>query len=198
MTDTSPEATTPAPAPRRRRPIVIALGVLVLVLLALAAWVATRPPSPTGDRDLALSGVLSYGGPEGWPVAKEPAAQPSIEGTEPGAQWTERDGKPVLLGDNGFTVLWATTPATAQACADLAEWAGKRMDPAAAPDVTASCPSAIASPPGDARIISSYGTPPGEHGRYLFSAWVGPLDGQTALWAGLTYEGPSDTANALR
>jgi hypothetical protein len=114
------------------------------------------------------------------------------------AQRAERDGKPVLLRDNEFMVTWATAPATAADCATLAEWAGKRMAPQAASDVTESCPDAVAGKPDEARIISSYGTEPGEHGRYLFSAWVGPLEGQNALFASIGYEGPSDTVKALR
>ncbi|GIF06688.1 hypothetical protein [Actinoplanes siamensis] len=170
--------TTPA---RKRRPLVIAAGVLVLAVLALAAWVLTRPSSPAGERDRALRGVLEQGGPEGWTPARDPAV--------PGS-WTEQDGRPVLLGDDGFTVVWSTSPATAQSCAALAAWATGRIAGAAGSDVAASCPAALRDAAGGANPFSSYRTEAGEHGRYLFSARLG---GDT-LYAGLTYEGP----NALR
>jgi hypothetical protein len=191
VTEPSPEPAVETPAPRRRRPILIALAVVAVVVLGLVAWAATQPPSETGDRDLALAGVLDYGGPEGWQLTREPSAQPRLDGVEADAQWVERDGDPVLLSSNGFSVMWVTAPATPEACRDLAGWAGRRMAPEAASDVLASCPAAVAGKPGDVAIVSSYGTEAGEHGRYLFSAWAGPLGDQTALFAGLTYDGPA-------
>ncbi|WP_221325921.1 hypothetical protein [Actinoplanes sp. L3-i22] len=196
MTEVSPEqvpvaeadeAAKPA-AKARRRPIIIAAGVLAVVLAALFGWIWSRPSSPTAARDSALQGVLSYGGPAGWQVIQDPTI-PDVEN----AKWTQRDDQPVLIEDNGFTVIWSTSPATPEACAALADWARKRVDPQAGKDVTYSCPDALKDKSGERKVFSSYGTEPGEHGRYLFSAAVGP-DGMVA---GLTYEGAQEQ-KALR
>jgi hypothetical protein len=188
VTEASPEQVpvaeageaTRKPARARRRPIIIAAGVLAVLMAALFAWVWSRPSSPTAARDSALQGVLSYGGPAGWQVVQDPTI-PDVGN----AKWTERDDQPVLLGDDGFTVIWSTSPATTEACAALADWATKRVDPAAGEDVTGSCAGSLAGSSGQGKTISAYGTEAGEHGRYLFSARVG----SGAIFAGLTYEG---------
>ncbi|MFI1989893.1 hypothetical protein [Actinoplanes sp. NPDC020271] len=184
MTETSPAE--PVTVPRRRRPIVVALGILVVVVVALAAWVWTRPPSPTDERDAALQGVLAYGGPSGWQLVSDPGLDVSDQ-----TEWTQQDGNPVLLGANGFTLVWSTT-GTPEACAALAGWAAKRFTADAGKDVTASCPAAVAAKSDEDRVFAGQGTEPGEHGRYLFSARTRA----DVLFAGLTYEGPD--RNALR
>ncbi|GIF15409.1 hypothetical protein [Actinoplanes teichomyceticus] len=193
MTDPGTGPSAVAPAPHRRRPIVVALGVLAAVVLALAAWAWTRPAPETAMRDRALAAVLAGGGPAGWAVAGDPDPAPEIEGVSADAVWTDRDGQPVLLDGDGFTVLWSVSPATPRDCTALAVWARDRIAPEAAPDVTASCPAAIGGDVDEPAVIAAHGTEPGANGRYLFSASVVPRSGRTALFAGLTYEGP-DTA----
>ncbi|WP_436523037.1 hypothetical protein [Actinoplanes sp. HUAS TT8] len=183
MTETSPAE--PITAPRRRRPIVIAAGVVVVVLVALVAWISTRPSSPTAARDTALQGVLAYGGPDGWELGQDPAVI-DVDG----ARWTQQDGHPVMLAEDSFTLVWSTSPATPQACATLATWAGKRLAAEAGADVTDSCPGALADKSGEERIVSSYATDPGEHGQYLFVARIGA----DTLYADLTYRGPAPNA----
>ncbi|MCW2136386.1 hypothetical protein [Actinoplanes cyaneus] len=185
MTETSPAQ--PLTAPRRRRPIVVALGVLLVVVVALAAWIWARPPSPTAERDLALRGALASGGPSGWELVADPGLDTSDD-----AEWTQQDGRPVLLGGNGFTLVWAMSPAGPQACAALADWAARRFAAEAGKGVTDSCPAALASKSDDDKVFTDYGTEPGPHGRYLFSARTRA----GAIFAGLTYEGPA--RNALR
>lgn len=182
MTETSPVEQQTAPS--RRRPIVIALGVLAVVVIALVVWVSTRSSSPNADRDTALDGVLAYGGPDGWTQSEDPAIEPAD-----GMRWEQRDGRPVLLKDNGFTVVWSTV-ATKESCAALAEWASKRMATEAGTDVTTSCPGALAKKAGDELIFASYGTEPGEHGRYAFA---GRMGGDT-IYAALSYAGPDPAA----
>ncbi len=179
MTETSPAEPLTTPS-RRRRPIVIAGGVLLVVVVALVAWISTRQPSPDAERDTALQGVLAYGGPPGWQRSEDPAID-----TTDDIRWAEQDGGPVLLHDNGFTVVWST-PATAESCKAVADWAAKRLAPEAGSDVTVSCPAALAGKSGDERVFSSYGTEPGEHGRYVFVARMGA----DTIFATLAYQGP--------
>ncbi|AEV82129.1 hypothetical protein ACWT_1113 [Actinoplanes sp. SE50] len=166
---------------RRRRPIVTALWVAALAVIGLVAWVQSRPSSPDAERDAALDGLLTFGGPAGWQLSQDPGVPAAG-----GFAWTQRDGRPVLLGDNGFTVVWSVSPATPDACTALSTWTTSRIGDEAATQVATACPAALARKDGAERVFTSYRTDPGKHGRYLFAARVGG----GALFAGLTYERP--------
>ncbi|BCJ44763.1 hypothetical protein GCM10010168_15760 [Actinoplanes ianthinogenes] len=192
--DTSPDtgsAAPAAPAPRRRRPLVIGLGVLALVVLALVTWVATRPTDVTSTRDVALRGILTYGGPDRWDVTAQPDEGPTqiMKFGEQG----EFDGEPVLLSDDGFVVIWSTPVVSAESCTALANWAGRRVAPEAEQQVVAGCGAAVGRPAGDVATIATYTV---ETGQYTFVAWSGP----TGLYAALIYTAPgaSSAPNALR